>query len=632
MKSKTPLILLTLIILAALAFFIVPKFLSGTPYETFSLALNHFAGQGRWTAQSHEFNSINNELIVTGLDLTLPILSTEAVTKSEIKTQPEAETENKPLNRTVKIASIIIRKSLPKNNLEKLLTEGLWSGQTDLSLAKSIKITGLTYNDPSPGASYDLNFDQINLEEATLTPTASGGSKEATSLLKSLHLAKLGYKNFKISAKKGKAEFESIQSTSEIEGLSFNSDVPAEIVALDSSGIAELLASQQAKITISTGFSFKFTNPEEKISGALTLASAAIKNFQALHSIGALTLKDLKFNLTNKETPSVSGALADLSLTGLDISDYLKKILPLLATVGLDPKLVPELWSGLHTLASFFTTPFSLDELALTGLEFEADKIFTLKLAEARATGPYRVGTIPLAQKSYLKGLEITIADNNEEKFNDFFKFAFKHGQFLINAEGDSTYDPKAGILTSRINSFKIKDWLEWSGALKWSGLTPTRLEKLNTVNMDAPYLALMAPDEILGDLALESIDFKIQDNGLTNQILSYLGAQNGNLALAESRNKTIGDLKTLGTAASLYLTNPEDLTNPLITFLEEPQVLKLSLKPIPPLSFKSTQSLENNYTTVLNSLNITISANNQTGSSLKFLKNTPPAQPKAEN
>lgn len=632
MKSKPSLILLTLIVLATLAFFIAPNFLTGDPYETFALALDHFAGRGRWTAQSHEFNSINSELIITGLNLTLPILQDEAATKPEIKAHPEAETENKPLNRTIKIASIIIRKSLPKNNLEKLLTEGLWLGQTDLSLAKSIKITGLTYNDPSPGANYDLNFDQINLEEATLIPTAPGGSKEPIGLLKSLHLAKLGYNNFKASIKKGKTEFESIQSTSEIEGLSFNGNVPAEIVALDSSGLAVLLTSQQAKVTISTGFNFKFTNPEEKIFGTLTLASAAIKNFQALHSIGALTLKDLKFNLTSKETPSVSGALADLSLTGLDISDYLKKILPTLVTVSLDPKLVPELWSSLHTLASFFTTPFSLDELTLTGLEFEADNILTLKLAEARTIGPYRVGTVPLTQKSFLKGLEITMADNNKKNSNDFFKFAFNHGQFLINAEGDSTYDPKAGILTSRISSFKIKDWLEWSGALKWSGLTQNRLEKLNTINMDAPYLALMTPDEILGDLALESIDFKIQDTGLTNQILSYLGVQNGNLTLAESRNKTISDLKTLSTAASLYLTNPEDLTNPLITFLEEPKVLKLSLEPIPPLSFKSTQSLENNYTAVLNSLNITISANNQTSSSLKFLENTTPDQPKAEN
>jgi hypothetical protein len=230
---------------------------------------------------------------------------------------------------------------------------------------------------------------------------------------------------------------------------------------------------------------------------------------------------------------------------------------------------------------------------------------------------------------SSFRGLEITLSDKPappeapeaDQKIYEFIKnFGMNH--FIFEGEAESAYDPRTGAFTARLTSFKGRDLFEISAGLKWGGLTPARLEKLKGVSLAAPALALLNPDDILGDASLDALDFKYTDQGLVERIFRFQAAVSGEGQTAQGLRKQSADQLELllQMAGPKNIKNSEALSRPLVDFLRKSQVLEINLAAEPPLSFASTQALGGRIPAILDTLHITVSANGQAGAPLQFV------------
>ncbi|MDR3039047.1 MAG: hypothetical protein LBV21_07180, partial [Candidatus Adiutrix sp.] len=376
MKSKTPFIILGLVVLAAAAF-ALSRPTAGDPYETFTLALDRLAGPGQWSAQSHA--SGGDGLTVTGLSVTLPPATDGG--------RPEALT----------IESVLIKNGPSKSWLEKILAAGNWQNQPAAALAENVKLAGLRLQAGRAEGECEVRVEELTGAGVNLAAAAQGAPAGPAGFLKALRIGSLGYKNLQFTLKAGEAEAVSTVVALTAEELAFDGETAPELAVFDPSGLLTALGGLSAKSLKAEGLGLNFIGraEESKVTSNLSIASVEHKDFRALKSIGSLRLNNLKGSLTGPQDHVVTWALADLSLTGLDAGAYMAQLLPGLAALKTNPDdtdAAEKLLAGSQNLAGFFVSPISLDDATLAGLEFSLGDLASIKLAESRATGPYRAG------------------------------------------------------------------------------------------------------------------------------------------------------------------------------------------------------------------------------------------------
>jgi len=605
MKSKAPLLVLVLAALAVLVYAFSRPTAIGQ-YETFALFMDHVYGPGQWSARGYEESS--GGLEVKGLKIKLP---------------PKAGWAEGPCDLT--IDSVFIKKLLPKSKLEKILALAGWQGQPETALAETVRLKGLRLN--GTGDELEIKFENLDLEGLKLAQAAPGAPAGAEGFRKALRLGSLGYKNLEFTVRGREAEAVVTVDSATFGALNLGGDIPdqfSRVLFGDNVPFKEIVGLNFASLKAS-GLKLDFIGraPEAPLKGGFSLAALEETN-QTLTSVGSFKLTDLEGRLTDGEGRNYRLNLAGYSLKGLDVADYLGKLLAGLAAMKDNPE-ASEAIIDQFTLANFFVSPFSLEEAALIGLDMDLPGLGSLKVAEMGATGPYRTGEIPASAKSWLKGLEISLtgdpAAGKGTPARDIHEFRQTMGRntFTLEAETESAYEAGTGRLTTKLNRLAASGLFDLSLSQTWGGLTRDRLEKFKKIPFNALYLAALNPGDILGDASFNAFNLKYTDRGLVDLAFSISAKEEGVTGEVLKQRITAEMGLMLAIVGARHLKNFEDLSRPLLDFIQKPQSLEIDLKAVPPLTF-TARTLEADPLAILDTLNITFSANGQPGSPLRFV------------
>ena len=612
MKSKALLIL----ILAVLA---VPAYMGcgpkgADPYETFVLVMDRLNGPGQWSDQGHEWS--RGGLTVKGLAMNMT---------------PEAQAALK-LAGPVTIDSVLIKKPASKGQVEKLLSLTDWQNQPGISLAEAIYLTGYKARMAAAAggeADSEIKIEEMSLAGVKLDKAPSEAPAGAEGFLKALRLDSLNYKNFLLAFKGPEAEALAALESVALEGLSFDGDIPPELAALEGDAFFKRLALLNLKSFKTQGMKLDYTGlaPKYPPKASQTLASLEGKDLKSLKAAGLLTLAGLKSNFTDDQGQVHDFSLDSARLRGLDAADYLGKLLAGLAQAGDSREGAEAVISGQLTLADFFVSPISLEEATLNGLDFDLAGLISVKLAEAKSTGPYRAGEVPASVKSWVKGLEISLTGDPGAKAGtpgrDIHEFIEAAGRntFALEAENEITYEPRTGLVNHRLNRLASRDLFDLSYTLTLDGLTSDRLEKFRQIPLGVIYLAALNPSDFLGDASFNALNIKYTDHGLVDLIFKLKAQEEAGVTGEDMKQRTINETDMMVTImGGRHLKNTKDLSRPLLDFLKKPQSLEINISAAPPLSFPVVQNLHAEPIAILDALNITFSANGETGAPLRFI------------
>jgi hypothetical protein len=264
---------------------------------------------------------------------------------------------------------------------------------------------------------------------------------------------------------------------------------------------------------------------------------------------------------------------------------------------------------------------FSLKDASMKGFDFNVNNMIAMKMAEARFSGPLTAGSIAPKGQSSITGLEFILPESAEgldEDSMELYQFGQDFGmtRFVMDMASESAYDTATGRLTSTVSKLAVRDLMDMKISMNLGGLTTERLNVLKTVTLNDAMLALMDPAGIFGEMSIENLDLNLSNLGLVERIYTYVGKTKLNGAPVENvKAMASGGAKiALAAKGGEYLQNPEALGNSLAAFLNEPKTIQLTLKAEPPLSVISAQSYGGDADKMLNSLNLTVIANGETG------------------
>jgi len=626
MKYKIHLIILALAVLAVAALLVSRQGSDATPYESFSLVMDRLSGPGQWSAQGHEES--DNGLTVKGLTFSASssLIDRTFPASSSLISRVDGE----GLDGQVTLDSVLVKKLPPRDRLEKLLGLTDWQGQPETELARGLRLQGFHWREArAEGA--EIKIEELNLGGLKLAKAAPDAPAGEAGFWQALRLASLDHKNFRLTVAEKEPEVETVFAVgfAACEGLSFDGDIPPAPARPGSGLLFSPWAAFSAKSLKAEGLELDFTGqaPEAPVKISLSLAAFEETDLKAFKSVGALKLSDFQGRLTTGQEQEFSLGLAGLSLSGLDMADYMGQLMAGLAAARDSQEAAEALITGQYTLANFFVSPISLGEAALTGLTVDLAGLASLKADEIKTVGPYRAGEIPASAKSWTKGLEISLPGDPQAEpgspGRDIYEFSRMLGRtaFAVEAETDSSYEPATGRLTARLGRLSVSELFDLTGSQTWNGLTPDRLEKFKKIPLAALYLAAVNPDDLWGETSINALNLKYTDQGLVDAVFNFQAQAEGAASGAEMKERSIAETGLmLAILGARYIKNTEDLSRPILDFLKTPRSLEIDLKAEPPLTFAGLKALSSEPSVILDSLNITFSANGQAGSPLRFV------------
>ncbi|MDL2259970.1 hypothetical protein LJB99_03740 [Deltaproteobacteria bacterium OttesenSCG-928-K17] len=636
MKTKASLTLLGAMLLS-IAIFIGCGTSSKEAYESFSMIMDKTVGAGKWSAAGHEDQLKDGTLIVKGLTLKLPPVELPpALSALEEDGDDQAPAK---VERTVNIATVEVKNLASKATVQSVTSLADWRGQKETKLAESLLLKGVSHQVPLGSDVMEMSIEEIQLLNPVLGASGAGAPEGLAGFFKAYRADRLAYKNFKMAGLSNDAKIDLLASEMSADKIAFEGEPYTAFDALDPSGMTGMMMAMSCQNAALKNFSMNMEaiDEEDKAKIVISIDSLEQKNSKGM-AIGSLKANGFKFEITG--TPSDHDAafmfpmlisLDSYTMNGLDMSAYFEKMAPVFAAITTDPEEASELLTKVQTLGDLFVSPVSVDDLSMTGFKMSLGEALSIKLAEASAVGPYKAGQIPASQKSSVKGLEIILP--SDAKFNtgstkNMYEFGRQFGMthFVINGEGVGSYDPKTGLMSNSTTNLSVKDLFSLKGGIEMGGLTKERIDTLNGTPMQMGLFALMMdPAAVMGDISLNSLNIKLDDQGLTERVMAYAAAKAAaeggtKVELEDMRKITIASVQTImDTRGKEVLANPEVLSKALVDFYTKPKSLELSLKAEPHLSFKSAMSFGLDQNAILNSLNISISANGEKADALRF-------------
>ena len=673
MKSKTPIIVLAVaVIVIAAAFFgmnsgskdVTPASApASTPavpavavakdaYETFTLVMNKMVGEGNWSAKSHEIASTDGTLTVSGLNVKPPFAALEAAaapapavtTEDDAATEGEAAAEaNKaeaaapmPVISSFDIATVTVKNSIGKAEMEAILASQDWRDKSEAKLADDITLKGLEINWNMPEAAADMglrhSIEEFTMEKISLAAVGADNPAGGIGFLKALRLSGLSYKNANVVMTENKMKMDAKIASVQASTVAFDAPPLDGFDVIDTTGLLSAIGTISAKSVILNDLTVEAT--EATTTGTISFGVKKLeqKDVAGFGKIGHVALSGFSFNLPGHgegEYPSMSASLDNVTVNGLDLTPYIQKFLPAIAAAVADPEMASMLLNEAQNLGDFFVAPFSLTDLSMVGFELKIGDAIAIKLADCQASGPYVAGEIPAIQKSSISGLEIALPNDPKYiggHFDEVVEFtqAFGMANFIVNADVVAEYDAATGVYRQTTNKFEVKDLVEMTGSLEIGGLTVERVKVFKETPLQSIYFALMMPDQVFGDLSLNNFKLAITDKSLVDRIFNCVakmqfGSDDGGKMI---QTGAVSQIKMImGIKGPEVLKNPDDVTSPVVAFLEKPEKIELALTADPPLSFASSKQTapDDDLNKILDSLNIVLSANGTDYQKLRF-------------
>ena len=633
MKSKSTIVIAALVLIVAAAFLIARQSASSDAYETFTMAMDHVVGQGNWTAKGHEISSAGGSLTVNGVNIRLTgkKASQPAPASSEPAPAGEESKENATpaaVDPTVEIASIEIKKGLSKAALENIIKAQNWRDQKETKIADGITLKGVSFKLPMTGMEPSLMaVEAVDMKSVALAAAGSNAPEGAAGFLKALRMDNFSYTKFKVTSRNQDVAVDMLLDEMSAQGVNFGEEAFPGLEAMDPSGFSTVMSSMAVKSAAMKNMTMNFKDQNEDFQALVTIAGIDEQDIRSFNHIGHASLTGLNFSVKSKKGVPIEFKMDKAAVNGFDMSEYMKKMMPVMIAATMDPESADDLMSDLQTLGDVFVSPFSLNDFSMSGMDLKIGGVQFFKLAECSVVGPYKAGQIPATQKSSLKGFELFLP--TEPKFagedaKEIYEFGRNFGMthFVMDAEGEGLHDPSTGNITSRITKFSVKDLVDISGHIEFGGLTPERVDTLKSIPLKTAFVALMNPEAVFGQMSLKSFNLKVVDHSLTNRVMKMMAVESlGEKASADDfRAMAVITVKQqLGMQSAMFLENSSVLVNSLVAFLEKPGSLELNLAADPALSFKSVMEMNNDTNKILNSLNISLSANEEKAPALKF-------------
>ena len=616
MKFKKPLAALAAALFAA-AFIVSCGSAPKEGYDTFSLIMDRLAGAGNWSAKSHDESG--GTLTVSGLTVKLPAMDPAPAAEEGQEAQPAAA------GRDLEVATVEIKKLLDKKSVESILASNSWKDRKETKLADSVTLKGVGHKMAMGGTTSTVDLEELGLNSLVLAAAGADGPEGLPGYLRALRLASLNYKNFKVQSQTLDAIVEVLVASVKAEGVSFEGEPLPGLEAIDPSKLLGAMTTMALKSAEMKDMAINFKEADGKNQGSMSVAEITEKGVKGMGVIEEMALKGFKFDLTDEKKRQTVMTLEEITMNGFDMSRYMQKMAPFMVASTIDPDQAAELLGELQTIGDFFVSPFSVKDVAMRGLDVKLADYITIKMAEAKVTGPYRAGEIPLSQKSSVKGFEIILpedGDMTDETLKEIVEFGRNFGmtRFQIEAEGEGKYDPAAGTITSTTTRFEVKDLADFAASFELGGLTPERIEKLNQTPLSMLTIAVMMPDAVFGDMSFNAFSLKLNNRGLVERLFDVAAKKEENTTGQELRLKAKTEAEgLLKLRGGEVLKDPAQLFKPVVDFLDKPEELEISLKAEPPFSLKSVMAMGGDKSKVLNSLNIRLSANGSQAQPLVF-------------
>lgn len=609
MKSRTAVIALAVavVLIAAIVFF---GRISGASeaYESFSLAMDHLAGQGKWSVASHDIEPFESTLVVKDLIFPWP---------------PRSQQDS---GQRLTIKTLKIRDGLSKAELKKVLAQTSWKNQKEVKLAEGLIIEDLS------GVAGDkpmITVKELKAEKPSLAEAGQNNPEGALGFVKALRVKDLSWKDLAIIRHSGEIVGEIKSRVGHLEELSWPGALNPDLLKINPSGWLALAAALNSRSTLAENIFVSITSGEKGPSSSLNLKKLKGSDWASWEKIGLVELEDGRMDLNLADgIPPLQMSHKSLKIKGLGLKDFLDRYLPVAMEADKSPQGAAEMHMNLMTLGSFFTPALHLEEFSLR--DFAGQKgPMTFKIDRAEISG-YEAGRLSPKEFCLLEGVELNLPTDPQSVkgskcLTAFYKFGrdFGQSQFKLGGSAETAYDAGDGRWRRQLNILEIKELGTFSGDLDLGGLTDERLAALKKIPLSNSYLALLMPEQILGQLSLHEFYLRFLDEGLTDKLLRYkakteFNSDDGNLL----RQAAIEQLQLFNQLqGSQYLVNPDDLVKPLTAFLTTPGSLELMIRPEPALSAESMEKTapDGNINRLLDSLNISLSANGLTYDQLRF-------------
>lgn len=271
------------------------------------------------------------------------------------------------------------------------------------------------------------------------------------------------------------------------------------------------------------------------------------------------------------------------------------------------------------TLADVFLAAATFTSAEVQGAEWTLPGLLTVQLEGAKVEGPFVAGQVVASQKTALTGLAVVLPEEDHDLApggRELYEWGREFGlaRLVFDLESSASYDAQTGRATWDLAKLAWRGLAEVGGSVTLEGLTGELLGRLKATKLSNSQANLYEPGEAFGDLGLGSLDLRVQNAGLFEKICGYVGQTRMNGASAETVQSMAQAAVTLGLAmqGDDYLENAGALAKTLSSFLQSPKSMRLSLAPGKPLTFHAAEDFRADLNGLLNSLRITLAANDE--------------------
>ncbi|MDR2200390.1 MAG: hypothetical protein LBR53_13265 [Deltaproteobacteria bacterium] len=609
--KSAPILLPLMIILAAAFLGCGEKETENDAWLSFQLIMNGLFGEKGWSAESHSY--ANGALTVTGV---------------KAEADPGEKTLPGEWKNPISVKSLTLTDLAPSKDVSLILSSPNWEGKEDKILASRLALKGLESGCEISGLAASFALEALELNQLTLKKAPNPPFPGRAGFLKSLEVAKAAYQGFVfkgVSPGENREETTLFIDSFSLSGLNFQGRGLLEDQSL-LNVITSARASQMEWVNVKVDFSDSRAN-----KASFQAESSGVTGQDGVGKYATLLLKDFQaqLDLPDYNLRSTRLKLASYEFLNLDMSDFYRDFFTGVDGDKLlkgDPEALERLDRNSEDNAAvslLFVHPSAFDSWKINGFQASYNGIaFGADLIDCQ--GPVKRNVVSPSVVS-VRNLYVNLADTSglpEEYARKVKEFTDVSGDANLSISGDFKldYDPATGTARYVYNDWKADPLFTVNLAVELSGLTPKFVEALSETPMKRVEGILLIPE--FSDFGLSEIDLSYQDRSMVPKILKALAADQG-----KSPEDYVQDLITRmdALAEEAFPGDPEvkdGAAKAAADFLADPKSLRINVKPESPFTLETlltTTISENDLTALLNTLGISVSANESDPLRLKF-------------
>jgi hypothetical protein len=588
-----PIVLVVLVLASVGGYFFFKKKYEEKAINSFSIFMNHCFEPDGWKAESYDFSFSDKKLTANNVTLNPAKLDL-------------------PSSSSVKIANVEIVNSLLGDDLTNLLNLTSWQSKTDTHLADQVTLNKTEISVKEVNFEATGKIDQINFSGLDLV-AAVDDSTGPLSFIKNARMGLITTDNIQVDVKQADSSFNF--HITRVETSDYR--MAQNVKSLDD--IIGLIGSYKVKESTLQDLSFKYENTKKEDLVNFKLGHQELKDVDDF-KFNYLNWKDFAFEIQNKELGlPLTASFADFTVDKLDFKPFIDRLTEVTEKITSGETQINDIdsvysaYSKLYRLSDIFAMPYSFNEISLSQAKAAFSDVVMVGLDFVQVKGPFVANQVAPSSSFVLNGLHIKLPEQTDQpKLQEIAQFVKDFGQnsFDLSYNINNSYDPNTGSLKHSYKPMILADNLVTLNVdFALANLTPSLVAKMNAVALDETENLLFEPE--LQVLGLSSIRLEIIDNSLTDKIIKYIALKDGS-EFELTKSEIIASIGLLEQNLAEHFETSHELASGLSTFIEKPGSLVLEIAAEEPLSMAFCLSKGFDGPTIVNSLNGTLTVNNQ--------------------